>query len=79
MHRSIAANIPLFYLYRSLRDAQVGYEFQEGVLKGLGLTLSGTNLTNEPFVLNNVGATTYNLIKHQKYGSLYSLALTYKF
>jgi iron complex outermembrane receptor protein len=63
----------------SLLDAQIGYEFQDGRLKGLGLTLSGTNLTNEPFVLNNVGDPDYNLIKHQKYGSVYSLAVTYKF
>jgi iron complex outermembrane receptor protein len=63
----------------SLLDAQIGYEFQDGMLKGLGVTVSGTNLTDEPFVLNNVGDPDYNLIKHQKYGSVYALAVTYKF
>ncbi len=38
----------------SLLDAQIGYEFQGGALKGLSVSLSGTNLTDEPFVLNNV-------------------------
>lgn len=63
----------------SLLDAQVGYEFQEGLMKGLGVTVSGTNLTDEPFILNNVRDPAYNLIKYQEYGAVYSLALTYKF
>ena len=63
----------------SLLDAQVGYEFQEGMLQGLNVTLSGTNLTDEPFVLNNTDTSTYNLIKYQEYGAVYSVAVTYKF
>ena len=47
--------------------------------KGLSVSVSGTNLTDEPFVLNNVDDPTYNLIKHQEYGAVYSLAVTYKF
>ena len=39
----------------SLLDAQIGYEFQSGALKGLSFSLSGTNLTDEPFVLSNTG------------------------
>ena len=40
----------------SLVDAQIGYEIQSGSLKGLSFSLSGTNLTDEPFVLNNLGS-----------------------
>ena len=63
----------------SLLDAQVGYSFQDGPMKGLSLSLSGTNLTDEPFILSNVGDTEYNLIKYQKYGATYALTLSYTF
>ena len=63
----------------SLLDAQVGYEFQEGLMQGLSISVTGTNLTDEPFRLNNVGDPEYNLIKYQEYGAVYSVALTYKF
>jgi iron complex outermembrane receptor protein len=63
----------------SLLDAQVGYEFQDGTLKGLSFSLSGTNLTDEPFVLNNVGKTPYDLIKYQNYGAVYAVAVSYVF
>jgi len=64
----------------SLLDAQVGYEFQDGsALKGLSVSLSGTNLTDAPFVLSNVGSPAYDLTKYQKYGAVYALSLTYKF
>jgi hypothetical protein len=48
-------------------------------MKGLSVSLSGTNLTDEPFTLNNVDTNSYNLIKHQEYGAVYSVAVTYKF
>jgi iron complex outermembrane receptor protein len=63
----------------SLLDAQIGYTFQTGVLNGLSINLSGTNLTDEPFVLNNLDTTPYNLIKYQNYGAVYALALNYVF
>ncbi len=63
----------------SLLDAQVGYEFQEGALQGLSLSLTGTNLTDEPFVLSAVEEDPYDLVKYQKYGPVYSFAVTYKF
>ena len=63
----------------SLLDAQIGYSFEQGTLKGLSVALSGTNLTDEPFVLSNVGEDPYHLIKHQKYGAIYALALSYSF
>jgi iron complex outermembrane receptor protein len=63
----------------SLLDAQVGYAFQQGAMKGLSVSLSGTNLTDEPFVLSNAGDTEYNMIKYQKYGATYALTLSYVF
>jgi iron complex outermembrane receptor protein len=63
----------------SLWDAQVGYEFTDGAMKGLSVNLQGINLTDEPFALTQVGAADVDLIKYQKYGAIYSLALTYKF
>ncbi len=63
----------------SLLDAQIGYEWRDGPMSGLSVNLSGYNLTDEPFVLSNVGQPDYNVIKYQKFGATYSLALTYKF
>ena len=60
-------------------DAQIGYEIQGGALKGLSFSLSGTNLTDEPFVLNNIDTTPYNLIKYQKFGAVYAMAVSYSF
>jgi len=63
----------------SILDAQIGYEFRQGAMEGLSINLQGTNLTDEPFALTQVGTPSVNLIKYQKYGAVYSLALTYKF
>ena len=63
----------------SLLDAQVGYEFQQGSMKGLNLNLSGTNLTDAPFVLYNVGTNPFDVLKYEKYGAVYALSVTYKF
>jgi iron complex outermembrane receptor protein len=63
----------------SLLDAQIGYNFESGTLKGLSISISGTNLTDEPFVLSNTGDDPYNLIKYEKYGAVYALALGYSF
>jgi iron complex outermembrane receptor protein len=63
----------------SLVDAQIGYSFQQGRLEGLSVSLAGTNLTDEPFVLNNLDQTPYNFNKYQKYGATYALTLSYVF
>lgn len=59
-------------------DAQIGYTFNEGTLKGLGILLQASNLTNEPFV------TYYNNDKrqvrdYQNYGRNIMLGVTYKY
>ena len=63
----------------SLLDAQVGYEIQEGSLKGLSFSLSGTNLTDEPFILSNTGSDPYNFVKYENYGAVYAVAVSYTF
>ncbi|MEP6886097.1 MAG: TonB-dependent receptor [Gammaproteobacteria bacterium] len=60
-------------------DAQIGYSFLEGPLTGLSVNLSGSNLTNEPFVLYQVGAPAFDIIKYEKYGAVYAVSVRYKF
>ena len=60
-------------------DAQIGYSFLEGKLEGLSVNLSGSNLTNEPFVLYQVGAPAFDIIKYEKYGAVYAVSVRYKF
>jgi iron complex outermembrane receptor protein len=55
-------------------DAQIGYTFQSGPLKNLGISLSGSNLTNEPFYLYK----GENVVKEERYGSTYLLGLSYR-
>ena len=63
----------------SLLDAQIGYAIQEGALKGLSFSISGTNLTDEPFVLSNVGTDPYNFVLYENYGAVYAVAVNYSF
>jgi iron complex outermembrane receptor protein len=63
----------------SLLDAQIGYQFQGGTLEGMSISLSGTNLTDEPFQLNSVDQTPYNFNKYQEYGATYALTVSYVF
>ncbi|TPG39547.1 TonB-dependent receptor [Sphingomonas koreensis] len=59
-------------------DAQIGYEFQTGSLKGLSILLEGKNLTDRPFITyqNN---DTRQVIDYQRYGRDYYVGLSYKF
>lgn len=59
-------------------DAQIGYEFSGGPLRGLSILLQGQNLTDQEFV------TFYNgdprqVRDFQQYGATYMLGLNYKF
>ncbi|SEM98693.1 iron complex outermembrane recepter protein [Sphingomonas gellani] len=69
--------------YRTARsegilDAQIGYEFQEGFLKGFSILAQGKNLTDRPFVTYNNGDSR-QVIDYQRYGRDYYIGLTYKF
>ena len=59
-------------------DAQIGYEFQSGALKGFSILAQAKNLTDRPFVTyqNN---DPRQVIDYQRYGRDYYLGITYKF
>ena len=57
----------------------MGYEFQDGRLKGLSLSLAGSNLTDQPFVLYNNRSDPHQVTKYEKYGAVYTFSVGYKF
>ena len=59
-------------------DAQVGYDFSGGLLKGLSVYFQGQNLTNEPFATQNPNQPL-QVIDYQVYGRRYLAGFTYKF
>lgn len=61
-----------------LVDAQIGYEFQGGPLKGVAILVTGSNLTNEPFVTFQNGDER-QIRDHQNYGRNFMLGVSYKF
>lgn len=61
-----------------LVDAQIGYEFQNGPLKGVAILVTGSNLTNEPFVTFQ-NDDERQIRDHQNYGRNFMLGVSYKF
>ncbi|MGW8279661.1 TonB-dependent receptor [Sphingomonas aurantiaca] len=59
-------------------DAQIGYEFQEGVLKGFSILAQAKNLTDRPFVTYQ-NDDPRQVIDYQRYGRDYYVGITYKF
>ena len=69
--------------YRTARsegilDAQIGYEFQSGFLKGFAILAQAKNLTDRPFVTYQ-NDDPRQVIDYQRYGRDYYLGVTYKF
>lgn len=62
----------------AILDAQIGYEFQSGFLKGFSILAQGKNLTDRPFVTyqNN---DPRQVIDYQRYGRDYYIGISYKF
>lgn len=63
-------------------DAQVGYEFQDGPMKGLAIQLQAYNLTNEPYETtggNLLTSTTLLPETYEEYGTKYLFGVRYKF
>ncbi len=58
-------------------DAQIGYEFQNGPLKGLGILAQGQNLTSAPFITED--SATGLIIDSQDYGRRFLAGFAYKF
>lgn len=69
-------------LATELVDAQISYDFGQagfsGVLEGLSLFLSGSNLTDEPYVQYEHGDTR-QIKRYSSYGANYQLGVRYKF
>ncbi len=57
-------------------DAQIGYEFSNGWLKGLSVSFQGSNLTNSKFQRFKPGDGA--IIETIQYGKTYTLGLNYK-
>lgn len=60
-------------------DAQLGYSFENGPLKGISLSLSAQNITNEPFTLYQGKGQRDHTIREEKYGSTYLFGVNYKY
>ena len=75
----LSAN-PEFRTARSeaIVDAQIGYEFQGGPMKGLSVMLQGKNLTDRPFITYQ-NDDPRQVREYQRYGRDYYLAVSYKF
>ena len=62
----------------TITDAQVGYTWTQGPLKGLGVLLQGNNLTNEPFI--TFEASNYQrVLDDQEYGQRILFGISYKY
>lgn len=61
-----------------LVDAQIGYEFRSGALKGLSILATGSNLTDEPFITFQNGDDR-QVRDHQRYGRNFMLGASYRF
>ncbi|MEM7329412.1 MAG: TonB-dependent receptor [Pseudomonadota bacterium] len=62
-------------------DLQIGYEWDEGALEGLGVNFEIFNLTNEPFVTENV-TTDPSVVfpsRYEEYGTTYNITVSKKF
>jgi len=59
-------------------DAQAGYEFKGGTLKGLGILFQGQNLTDEPFVTFNRGHGN-QIIDYQRFGRRFLFGASFKY
>ncbi len=62
----------------SIIDAQIGYEFSTGNLRGLNLFLQANNLTNEPFTTFE-GGDGRLVIDRQRFGRNYMLGASFRF
>ena len=66
-------------LSETIVDGQIGYDFQKGsALEGLSLFLQGQNLTDEPFVSVDTGASI-QIRNYQSYGRRFMAGFNYRF
>ncbi len=60
-----------------ITDAQVAYQFDDGVLDGLQLLFQVNNLSNEPYIAYSVNKS--RLLDYQEYGTQYLVGANYRF
>ena len=62
-------------------DAQIGYEFEGGPLDGFSVNLEAYNITDEPFVTENITADPSVTFpsRHELYGTTYNITVAKKF
>lgn len=62
-------------------DLQVGYEWEQGPLEGFGVNFEVFNLTDEPFVTENVTADSSVTFpsRHELYGTTYNITISKSF
>ena len=58
-------------------DFQIGYNFNEGAMKGLGLVLQVNNLTDSPY--STYADAPDHPLEYMKFGTTYLFGLNYKF
>jgi iron complex outermembrane recepter protein len=61
----------------SITDAQIGYEFQSGFLKGLAIRAEVSNSGNEPYI--RYRSTETDIVENKRDGKFYQIGLNYKF
>ena len=66
-------------LAESVYDAQLGYAFQNGPLKGVSVSFSASNLNNEPFVLYQGKGLQNHVIRKESYGATYLFGINYRY
>ena len=68
-------------LEETIVDLQIGYEFDTGRLEGWGLNFEVFNLTDEPFVTENVTTdpSVTHPSRHELYGTTYNFTITKAF
>ena len=78
-------NVPSMISSETVMDAQLGYSFDSGPLKGLSLTLQVNNLTDEPY-RTRVGVSTGSADptatlpeRYTSYGRQFLIGGSYKF
>jgi iron complex outermembrane recepter protein len=75
---NFAGNRTLRYVVgEKVVDFQIGYEFQEGTLKGLGFQLQANNLTNEAY--RTYASSKDRPYEYAKYGRSFLFGANYKY
>jgi iron complex outermembrane receptor protein len=66
-------------LGETIYDAQVGYDFSSGALKGLSVYVQGQNLTDTRSATLGIVTNPLSYLKYQSYGRRFVVGATFKF